>query len=288
MTEHGNEVRVGVTLTIAGVLLVAGILWLGGFTFGESRYTFSIMFTEVAGLVAGDKVTVAGLDAGEVLSLQLAPFGKVVAEVEVDNQIKIPVDSRMTVASYGLIGAKVVSIRPGGSEIHIEPGDVAQGVYEKGLGDVVHQMGEALTGIQAVLKSADEILTDQEGKDLVKEALANANAASFDLRQATADLSVMAADLRVFVAEKKDPAGKAVDAMEDAVVGFAEVTGELKTISASLDSIVRRVEGGEGTLGKLVNEDQVYEEFLAAIKEVRELVTDIRDNPNSFVKFSLF
>ena len=288
MTEHANEVRVGITLTVAGLLLVAGILWLGGFSFGENRYVFSIMFTEVAGLVAGDKVTVAGIDAGEILSLKLAPFGKVVAEVEVDNDIRIPIDSRISVASYGLIGAKVISVRPGGSDVYVKQGTVVQGVYEKGLGDVVHEMGEALTGIQAVLKSADEILTDQEGKDLVKSALVNANAASFDLRQATADLSVMATELRAFVSEKKDPAGEAIDAMETAIVGFAEVTGQLKTISASLDSIVRRVEGGEGTLGKLVNEDQVHDEFLAAIKEVRELVADIRDNPNSFVRFSLF
>ncbi len=288
MTEHANEVRVGITLTVAGLLLVAGILWLGGFSFGESRYGFSIMFTEVSGLVAGDKVTVAGLDAGEIISLQLAPFGKVIAEVEVDNDIRIPLDSRISVASYGLIGAKVISVIPGGSDVYIEQGTVVQGVYEKGLGDVVHEMGKALTGIQAVLKSADEILTDQEGKDLVKEALVNANAASFDLRQATADLSVMATELRAFVSEKKDPAGEAIDAMESAVVGFAEVTGELKTISASLDSIVRRVEGGEGTLGKLINEDQMHDEFLAVVKEVRELVADIRDNPESFVKFTLF
>jgi phospholipid/cholesterol/gamma-HCH transport system substrate-binding protein len=288
MTEHANEVRVGVTLTVAGLLLVVGILWLGGFSLGESRYGFSIMFTEVSGLVAGDKVTVAGLHAGDILSLTLAPFGKVIAEVEVDSDIRIPIDSRISVASYGLIGAKVISVIPGGSDAYIEEGTVVQGVYEKGLGDVVHQMGKALTGIQDVLKAADEILTDQEGKDLVKEALVNANAASFDLRQATADLSVMATELRAFVSEKKDPAGEAIDAMESAIVGFAEVTGELKHISVSLDSIVRRVEGGEGTLGKLINEDEAHDEFLAAIKEVRELVAEIRDDPKSFIKFTLF
>ena len=288
MTEHANEMRVGVTLTIAVVLLVAGILWLGGFSFGESRYTFNIMFDEVAGLVAGDKVTVAGLNAGEILSLTLAPFGKVVAEVEVDDYIKIPVDSRISVASYGLIGAKVISIRPGGSDVYIQPEDVIQGQYEKGLGDVVHEMGEALAGIQTVLKSADEILTDQEGKDQIKEALVNANAASFDIRLATADLRAMSSELRSFVSEKKEPAGEAIDAMEGAVVGFAEVTEELKTVSASLDTIVRRIEGGEGTLGKLINEDEVHDEFLAAIQEVRDLVAEIRNNPNSFVKFSLF
>jgi phospholipid/cholesterol/gamma-HCH transport system substrate-binding protein len=288
MTGHANEVRVGITLTIAGVLLVAGILWLGGFTLGDTRYNFSIMFTEVAGLVEGDKVTVAGVDAGQIESLTLAPFGKVVAEVQVDDYIKIPVDSRISVASYGLIGSKVISVRPGGSDTYIQEGDVVQGQYEKGLGDVVHEMGEALGDIKTVLKSADEILTDQEGKDLVKDALVNANAASANLERATSDLVAMAGELRVFVAENKDPAGEAIVAMDDAMAGFAEVTAELKLVATSLDTIVRRIESGEGSLGKLVNEDEAHDEFLAAIKEVRALVEEIRDNPKSFVKLSLF
>jgi phospholipid/cholesterol/gamma-HCH transport system substrate-binding protein len=288
MTGHANEVRVGIALTIAGALLVVGILWLGGFTFGETRYVFQIMFPEVAGLVEGDKVTVAGLDAGEILSLSLAPYGAVVAEVEVDDQIKIPVDSRIAVSSYGLIGAKVISIRPGTSREYIQPGDVVQGLYEKGLGDVVHEMGEALGDIRTVLKSADEILTDQEGKELVKDALANADAASENLRKATSDLVVMASELREFVNANKDPAGETIVAMGDAVSGFNDVTEELKVVSASLDSIVTRVESGEGSLGKLVNEEEAHDEFLAAVKEVRALVEEIRDNPKSFIKLSLF
>jgi hypothetical protein len=48
------------------------------------------------------------------------------------------------------------------------------------------------------------------------------------------------------------------------------------------------VEAGEGTLGKLVNDDAAHDEFLAAVKEVRGLVEEIRDNPKSFIKVSLF
>ena len=69
--------------------------------------------------------------------------------------------------------------------------------------------------------------------------------------------------------------------MEGAIAGFSELTAELKIISASLDSIVRRVESGEGTLGKLVNEDAAHEEFLAAIKEVRELVRRYARTPRA-------
>jgi phospholipid/cholesterol/gamma-HCH transport system substrate-binding protein len=288
MTGHGNEVRVGVTLTIAGVLLVVGILWLGGFTFGETRYKFSVMFTEVAGLVEGDKVTVAGLDAGQILSLTLAPDGTVMAEVEVEDYVKIPVDSRIAVASYGLIGARVISIRPGESQEYVQPGTVMEGTYEKGLGDVVHEMGEALVDIQTVLKSADEILTDQEGKELVKDALANADVASANLKQATADLRVMATELRTFVSANREPAGEAISGMEGAVAGFSDVTEQLQLISVKLDSIVTRIENGEGSLGKFVNGDEAHDEFLAAVTEVKLLVQDIRDNPKSFIKLSLF
>jgi len=288
MTEHNNEVRVGITLTIAGVILVVGILWLGGFRFGDNRYSFSIMFEEVAGLGAGDKVTVAGIDAGEILSLQLAPFGKVVAEVEVDNYIQIPVDSRIAVASYGLIGAKVISIRPGSKREYIEEGTVVRGEYEKGLGDVVSEMGEALTEIRQVLRSADDILTDQEGRDQVKQALANASDASEDMKLAASDFRAMANDLKMFVSENRDPAGQTIESVGEAAEGLSDITGELRSVSASLDSILQRVESGDGTLGQLINDRQAHDEFLAAIKEVRDLVAEIRNNPKSFVKFSLF
>ncbi len=42
MTEHANEVRVGITLTAAGLLLVVGILWLGGFSFGETTGAINV------------------------------------------------------------------------------------------------------------------------------------------------------------------------------------------------------------------------------------------------------
>lgn len=287
MTEHGNELRVGVTLTIAAAALILGVLWLGGFKLGEERYDFSIVFPEVSGLVAGDKVTVAGIPAGEVLGLQLTN-GQVVADVSVDSAIRIPVDSRISVASYGLIGAKNVAVRPGSSHVYIEHGQTVFGQYDKGLGDVVAEMGEALTEIRGVLKAADQVITDVEGKERVKTTLQNASEATGDLKVAVADLKVMAAELRSLVEDKRGTAASAIDSLEVASARFADVTSELQTISATLDSILGRVESGEGTLGKLIGDEEAHDEFVAAIREVRELVAEIQRNPKSFVRFSIF
>jgi phospholipid/cholesterol/gamma-HCH transport system substrate-binding protein len=287
MTEHGNELRVGVTLTVAAAALILGVLWLGGFKIGEERYDFSIVFPEVSGLVAGDKVTVAGIPAGEVLGLQLVD-GRVVADVSVDSEIRIPVDSRISVASYGLIGAKNVAVRPGESDEFIQPGATIFGNYEKGLGDVVAEMGEALTEIRGVLKAADEVITDVEGKRQVKTTLQNASDATAELKIAAADLRSMAADIRALVEDKRDVAEATVDSLAVASARFAQVTGDLQTISTSLDSILGRVESGEGSLGKLIGDDAAHDEFVAAIREVRDLVAEIQRNPKSFVRFSIF
>ncbi len=288
MTGHANEVRVGLALTVALALLVVGILWLSGANFGDETYTFGIIFSEVGGLRATDKVTVAGLEAGDVSELTISARGTVLVDVRVKVGINIPIDSRITIGSYGFLGAKHVNVRPGTSAVYIEPGATIVGAYEKGMNDVVSEMGEALIEIRQVLKTADEILTDAEGKEQIKRTLDKAEDAAGTLNLAILDLRVVASDLKGFIQAKRDPASEAIDSIAEASETFAEVGGKLDTIAASLDSIVTRVESGEGTLGKLVNNEEVYDEFMAVIKEVRDLVTDIRENPKSFVRFSIF
>jgi phospholipid/cholesterol/gamma-HCH transport system substrate-binding protein len=287
MAREKNEIRVGVTLLVAAIVLILGILWLGGFKLRDERYEVSVVFPEVGGLAPGDKVTVAGLESGEVISLGLDQ-GIVLVNIKIEPSIKIPVDSRASVSSYGLIGAKSVAFRPGKSGEYLQPGAKIIGVYEKGLGDVVAEMGEALTEIRHVLHAADEALSDVEGRRQVKETLENANVATVDLRKAVGDLKVTASDLRTFVETNRGGAGSAVDSMQVASARFAQVTADLERISASLDTIVGGLERSEGTLGKLLKDSAAHDEFTAAVREVRDLVAEIKRNPKSFVRFSIF
>lgn len=287
MTERRTELRVGAAVVAAGLILVFGILWLGGYRFAEEAYEIAVVFDQVGGLIPGDRVTVAGLDAGEVKALEFRE-GRVRVGMEIDSDMRIPRDSRFVVASYGLIGAKHVAVSPGTSKVWIESGTVLAGRYEKGLGEVINEMGEALTEIRQILKAVDEVLSDLEARQQVKHTLANASRASEDLRVAIGDLKDTAALLKGFVEEKREPASSALDSIEEASAEFALATQRLAAMSASLDSILARVESGEGSLGKLVNDAQAYNEFLEVLKELRDIITRIKENPKSFVKFSLF
>ena len=162
------------------------------------------------------------------------------------------------------------------------------GGYEKGMSDVITEMGDALTEIRAVLRAADEILNDTAGKEQVHRTMANAEEATINLNEALVDLKAMTADVRSFVEMKRDPASEVIDSMAEASRSFVEVSERLETVTASLDTIITRVENGEGTLGKLINDDEAHDEFLATVKELRELIARISENPKSFVAFSIF
>ncbi len=288
MAQRGNEIRVGIMLTICIVVLVVGILWLSGATFSDERYTFDVMFREVGGLNPGDKVTVAGLEAGDISSLTLEEGGFVRAALSVEPNILIPVDSRIAVGSYGFLGAKHVGVRPGTSSVYIEPGSSVMGTNEKSMNDVVNEMGDALTEIRSVLRAADAILHDNEGMEQIRRTVTNAEQATVSLNEALVDLKAMTADVRSFVEMKRDPASEAIDSMAKASESFVEVSGRLETITASLDTIIARVENGEGTLGKLLTKDDAHDEFMAAVTELRKLIARISENPKSFVAFSIF
>ncbi len=150
------------------------------------------------------------------------------------------------------------------------------------------EMGEALTEIRQVLKSADEVISDEEGRKNIKETLANSSVATTDLKGAAADLKVLAGELREFVEAEAPGASSTLDSMEEASAKFAKASDSLERVAASLDSIVGRIESGQGSLGKLVNDSTAHDELIAALAEVRALVAEIQRNPKSFVRFSIF
>lgn len=121
MAQRGNEIRVGIMLMFCIAVLVVGILWLSGATLGDDRYAFDVMFREIGGLNPGDKVTVAGLEVGSVASLALEDGGYVRVGLSVAPDVRIPADSRVTIGSYGFLGAKHVGVRPGRAQSTSNP-----------------------------------------------------------------------------------------------------------------------------------------------------------------------
>lgn len=123
VTENRTELAVG-----AIVLAVAiGFLVYASDSMGELRsragYDLHASFRSVEGIAVGTDVRLAGVKIGSVTSLDLnAESFRADATLSISNDIELPDDSSIVVASEGLLGGNFVEILPGGSPFNFEPG----------------------------------------------------------------------------------------------------------------------------------------------------------------------
>ena len=68
----------------------------------------------------------------------------------------------------------------------------------------------------------------------------------------------------------------------------ARAVGRLDSLTTALNSVTRKVDRGDGSLGKLVNEDKLYQDLSASVASLRALIDDIKKNPKDYFRFSIF
>jgi len=117
---------------VVGLFLVLGFLafgWLalqlGEVTWlSESKsYMLSAEFNNVSGVKSGADVQIAGVTVGKVRQLSLNKDNMAVVDLQIDREVKVPVDSIASVKSTGIIGDKYVQISLGGDETLYKPGE---------------------------------------------------------------------------------------------------------------------------------------------------------------------
>ena len=69
---------------------------------------------------------------------------------------------------------------------------------------------------------------------------------------------------------------------------FDRMTARLESAAESLELVMKRLEHGQGTLGRLSRDDKLYKELLQTTQNLNDLVRDIRKNPKRYVKIELF
>jgi phospholipid/cholesterol/gamma-HCH transport system substrate-binding protein len=120
------------TDVIVGIFLIIGFVALGwlALQLGEvpwvtaSRsYTLYGEFDNISGVKAGADVQVAGVKVGTVKELTLNEQSIAVVAMQLDREVKVPVDSFASVKSQGIIGDKYIQLSLGGDELTFNHGE---------------------------------------------------------------------------------------------------------------------------------------------------------------------
>jgi phospholipid/cholesterol/gamma-HCH transport system substrate-binding protein len=294
-----RELWVGVFVILGVAAVLTALYTLTDAALFRGRYIIRTEVTDAGGIRRGDPVQMRGVNIGRVMSFRIAPGG-VAVSLEIDHQYPIPSDSKVELRSSSLLGGMVANIVPGTSTRNARGGAVLPGSVGKGIFDQIDELqdsaGKALLRVQSLLDERT-IQNVHEGGD--------------DLRQLMRQLNEVATEQRGEVAALTGSLRHTAQALEKTVTGpeidrsvkrIDVVTAKLDSIATALDrtsrsaeSILARIDRGEGSLGKLTRDDALYNnasEAAATMKKAAEefarLAADIRAQPKKYLKLSLF
>lgn len=279
---------IGMLVLVAVGLFVWGLYFLMGNPIWRGTTDVVLMLEDAAGLKRNDRVQVNGVQVGAVRDVRLVEPRRVRVDLRLDEGILLPVDTRARLKA-DVFGTSTVELVPGSAEARLAEGDTIRGLALRPLPDLVASLGGQA---ETLLTNADRLFSP--------EIVADVRAAAEVMPAGAQELLALIREMRI-VAESMRRTAKEI---EDAETGAAltasleEFQRSAKTLNSAavameqsltaLASVLTKIDSGEGTLARLVNDPTLYTELEGALREVRLLATDVRENPKRYVTIDVF
>lgn len=292
-----NEARAGVIIILSIIILIFGLAFLKEYSFKKEKYEVVSLFDTVIGLEKGDPVIVSGLKVGKVQAMHLKE-DKVEVTLSIDARYRFPKDSKAILKNLTLLGEKAIEIKRGQSSEILPPFAVIEGTLEADIFELTEAaapIGEDLAVLLKRFRSTfnDEAQSNIQGslrniESISSEVSQNIGRDLEDMREAIKGLSMAANNLKALT----NPKGKNIDEilanLEESSVKLKEASTRIRNSSTSLENILSHLEEGEGTIGRLLMDDKIYNNLEKITGRLDSLVLDIRKNPRKYIKIELF
>ncbi len=295
--SRGMEIRVGITVVLGLAILFGAITAFSNYAKTKMMRVWHVSFPQTGGLGSGDEVQVNGIRKGAVEGMFLHGEG-VIVDLALSHDVVLTRDSRVAIRNIGLMGEKVIAVdlRPSGEVYSTR--DTIVGEFEPGMPEVLASLGVAVGGIQSLTMQLDSLSTAL-GRGGIASTVTNFRRFSEQLRlaveenraelRATLDnFSAAAKTTRALTTEREADIKRTLDHFASAAENLDRVTGRLDSLRGSLQSVATKLDKGQGSLGKLVNDEKLYTDLTTSVKSLKTLIDEMRANPQKYFKFSVF
>jgi phospholipid/cholesterol/gamma-HCH transport system substrate-binding protein len=299
LRRRHREVWVGlfVVTGLAGGLIVLSTMTDAALFRG--RYILSTVVPNASGIRTGDPVQMRGVNIGRVTGFRI-DADEVEVRLEIEGEYPIPKDSVVELKASGLLGGMVADVIPGTSSEMAAWGDTLEGRSGVGLFDKMDSLAGEADDVAGRLKAllSDAMVSDLQGtasgaRQLVEQLSGVVAEQRGELRELSRSLRRSAEGLeRVTTGPELEETVKRVEKL---TARMDEVLSGLDRSSHSLESILGRIDRGEGSLGKLTTDEALYANVSSAAAnldkaavEMRALLEDVRTKPKKYLKLSLF
>ncbi|QRA42424.1 MULTISPECIES: MlaD family protein [Chryseobacterium] len=309
--KFSKELKAGVIALLA----IVGFVVLFQFMKGKSLFTtdniFYAKYDNVEGLAQSAAVSINGLKVGQVDKIIpiTSKDGKInfVVKVTVDNKFEFSKNSSLEIFEPGLMSGKEmrVNLMYGGATA--KDGDTLKGAFKLGtLGSLSSQVGPVKDQLQVVLHRVDSLMAnanqvfDAQNRAEIKALLANLNKTVGALQSTAGSVNTLVGHNDPKLQKVLDDASLTMQSGKVTLDKYGHLaesidTKQLNATIASLDATVGKlnqviggIDKGEGSLGKLMKDDQLYNNLNSASSNLNTLIEDMKANPKRYINFSVF
>ena len=290
-----KEIRIAIVAILGIVILYFGMNFLKGKSFFSNQHAYYIKFQNVSGLAESNPIYANGYRVGTVKSITYDYKGNngVIVSFDVDNHLRIPKGSSASIESDLMGNVKMNLLLSGNPLEYIEPGDTIVGELNAGL---MGKVSALVPTIKQMLPKLDSILTNVNtllADPAIAQSLHNIRSTTDNLSESTQKLNTLMAKLDKSVPGMVDKANGVLDnttrlTANLAAVDIQKTMDEVNQTLANVKAVTEKINGKNGTLGLLINDDRLYYGITTTINNADSLLNNIREHPKRYVHFSLF
>ena len=286
-----NEVVIGAVVIVILALVYFGVSFLKGVNIFSTQTRYYAIYEEIGGLEVSSPVIINGFKIGIVKSIELESngSGRLVVEIVLnDADVAVPKDSELKIYDSDFFGGKAIQIVLGDSSVMATTKDTLIAALEKGFAETLkNEIDPIKQKSSEIFQSVDSVLSSLQ-RTLNSSGAEGLPTLFSSLQRTMKNLESTSANLNVLIASN---GGRVSE-----IIGNAQsLTNTLKANNERIDQamghfeeVMTKVNSGQGTLGKLVNNDSLHHELLNATHSLDLLLDDMRNHPKSYVGFSLF
>lgn len=285
--------KVGITVILSVIILLWGIAFLKDLKFGLETNDLVVYFSDVNGLKEGDPVSVNGVTKGKITKIELAPGDSVRVDFSLSTEVTLKKDYDVSVAMIELMSGKQVYIKPGSSK---ELADITKPLVGAKTNDIVGLIGTmndigtdvkkitlkldtAMTKMMVTVDHVNSIVGDDGLKSNIKGAASNFNVASRNLNLMLAEtrnsLNSLAGKLNNIALNVDNTVTETKPELKETMQDVRTLTARLDTLTINLNSLVMDTKDSNSTVGRLLTEDEMYDNINNALLGINKLVRKI-------------
>lgn len=290
MSKLTVEAKVGVFVVIGILLLTYMSMKVGGLSFTRAKgYDVNVYFDSATGLAEDVQVEIAGVEVGKVRRISLEK-GKALVVLRINSNVKLTKDVKAIIRTKGILGDKYIELIQGSpSAPELKGGDrIVKTAPTTDMDALMNTIGEVAKNINELTNSLANVFAGEKGEASLRSIMESMQEMSETMnrtvQQNNEDITKIIANFSDFSKILKDMGDANSDDIHGIVANVRRASEKMEDLIDGINNITTKINEGKGSLGKLVNKDEMIDNLTGTLTSLNKITDKINRGEGSIGK----